>query len=58
MLNAPKESTADEDGLTSVAPGDDTTETIKPSDVDAFWLQRILNKHYNDADVSQVRRYL
>ena len=31
-----------------------SAETVKPSDVDAFWLQRVLNKHYNDADISQV----
>ena len=30
-------------------------ETVKPAEVDAFWLQRVLNKHYNDADISQVR---
>ena len=34
-----------------------SSETVKPSDVDAFWLQRVLNKHYNDADISQVRKF-
>lgn len=41
--------------LAALGAGQDgSTESVKPSDVDAFWLQRVLNKHYNDADISQV----
>ena len=45
------------EGLQTLASGTDggSGETVKPGDVDAFWLQRKLNKHYNDADVSQVQ---
>ena len=44
------------EGLHAMAAGeeDGDQQTVKPGDVDAFWLQRVLNKHYNDADVSQV----
>ena len=56
MLDAPKDSAMAAAGLSSVATGEDgaAAETVKPGDVDAFWLQRVLNKHYNDADISQV----
>ena len=30
-------------------------EELNPHDIDAFWLQRELNKFYNDAEVSQAR---
>ena len=53
MLDAAK----DGGNLSALGSGEGgSTESVKPSDVDAFWLQRVLNKHYNDADISQVRK--
>ena len=52
MLDAAKDG-ANLSALDSAEGG--SAETVKPGDVDAFWLQRVLNKHYNDADISQVR---
>ena len=50
------DATAD-DGNPLAGDNDSSQDDIKPGDVDAFWLQRVLNKHYNDADLSQVQPF-
>lgn len=53
MVEAVVTTTDDVPNLSADTEGAES-EVVKPGDVDAFWLQRELNKHYNDADVSQV----